>query len=135
MIPIQTATMAPPTQSMAAGLPAPSGLPAIGFVTGAAVASLPLPVNDNPTVSSPDGDDDDDDDDGMELPLDLMHSLRAMGSGELALPGDHDFSDDVWAHLMTAPSCAAAADPDPGAGLGPLGIDLREIMQAPALEE
>ncbi|GIL62874.1 hypothetical protein Vafri_17084 [Volvox africanus] len=143
MIPIQSATMAPPTQAMAAGLPAPSGLPAIGSGSAGPTSSLidgsaaalssavirtplsaaldppsQLPVNDNPTVSSPDGDDDD----GMGLPLDLMHTLRSMASGELVLPGEVDFGDDVWTHLMTA---ASAQPTDSASGLG---MDLREII-------
>ncbi|GFR46668.1 hypothetical protein Agub_g8283 [Astrephomene gubernaculifera] len=138
MIPIRTATMAPPTQSMTAGMPAPSGLPAIGSMTAlsslAALSNggvmphasagatdlltppspLPLPVNDNPTVSSPDGDEDE--------AMDLMTSLRSMASGELGLPlpSDADFSEDVWAQILSA----ASAQPADGSGLG---LDLREI--------
>ncbi|GLC55979.1 hypothetical protein PLESTB_001051300 [Pleodorina starrii] len=140
MIPIQSATMAPPTQSMAAGLPAPSGLPAIGSLSSLAAAAggeaaagaaaaltpLPLPVNDNPTVSSPDGGDDDD---VMGLPLDLMNTLRSMASGELVLPGEADFADDVWTNLLTA----ASAQPSDGAA--GLGMDLREIIPPPGLDD
>ncbi|KXZ54259.1 hypothetical protein GPECTOR_5g349 [Gonium pectorale] len=126
MIPIQTATMAPPTQSMAAGLPAPTGLPAIGAATLAAGLGMqlppPLPVNDNPTVSSPD----DCEDDAMGMPVDLMHSLHTMTSGELVLPADSDFADDVWAQLMSASSAQPPADGSHGLGLG-LGLDMREI--------
>ncbi|EFJ43325.1 heat shock transcription factor [Volvox carteri f. nagariensis] len=168
MIPIQSVTMAPPTQSMPTGQPAPTGLPAIGSAataavavaavaaaapssteasatvaassmwtpvaaavtplvaaeTAAAVRQPPLPVNDNPTVSSPD-----DEDDGMGLPVDLMHTLRSMASGELVLPEDGDFGDDVWAHLMTAASA------QPADGVSGLGMDLREIIPPSVLED
>ncbi|PNH06799.1 Heat stress transcription factor A-1d [Tetrabaena socialis] len=99
---------------------------------------LALPVNDNPTVSSPDdnghngghnGHNDPDDDDahmgGGLAPMDhLMHSLQAMPSGDLALQ-DSDFADDVWAQIMSA---ASAQMPDGGGGGGGgSGLDLPEL--------
>ncbi|KAG2496875.1 hypothetical protein HYH03_005274 [Edaphochlamys debaryana] len=161
MIPIQTAVIAPPTHGLghgaAGGLPTPSGLPAMSNLAMAAAAAvqpahltpqhtpLPLPINDNPTVSSPAGSPGDDDDGlGGPLPMDsLMASLHSMASGELGLPSDlgtglgmgmgsgmgglagagsgADYADDVWNQIMAA---ANAAPTDSG-NLG--GLDLREI--------
>lgn len=154
MIPIQAATMAPPTQAMQMqpGLLAPSGLPAIASlspplppppsmlpsaVAAAAVNAImsdvqpattsgpssmqaalaaaaaaaaasgsgsgivpPLPINDNPTVSSPDDD--------MDLPMDFMNSLHSMGSLDPAL-GDDMLKDDIWNQIMSA--AVHAGDP------------------------
>lgn len=166
MIPIQVATMAPPTQAMLSTMPMslPTGLPALLGTTTQAVAgaSIPglasttaqhadamllplvpnphpgaatvaelhpnphslsqqqqhgqagasgLPVNENPTVSSPPDDD-------MDLPMDLIHSLNTMASGDLGLADDVAFKDDVWHHIFTAAANVPLPMHGEGAGAG-----------------
>ncbi|KAG2425647.1 hypothetical protein HXX76_013492 [Chlamydomonas incerta] len=143
MIPVQTATMAPPTQAMgAAGLRLPAGLPAINNMAltsaaaAAAAAATPggggglydatpnsaagLPVNDNPTVTSPPADGDGVD--GMLGGLSGLDLMASLPSGELVLPSDGDFGDDVWNQIMSA---ASAAAPDAAGGLG--GLELNTV--------
>lgn len=57
-----------------------------------------LPVNDNPTVSSPEQDDSFCG--GMELPFDFVNGLTSMGTEDLGLSHD-DFKDDLWQHAFS----------------------------------
>jgi heat shock transcription factor len=127
MIPVQTATMVPPTQFMQPGLPAPSGLPAIGNMTltaaaaAAAVAAASnaassfaslaeaAPAASHPTVASPSNDMDSH---GILPGLELMQSLASIPSGDLG-----DISDDVW-NLLSAGSAQPGDLRDIAAALG-----------------
>lgn len=70
-----------------------------------------MPINENPTVSSPPDDD-------MDLPMDLIHSLNTMASGDLGLADDAAFKDDVWHHIFTAAANVPLPMHGEGAGAG-----------------
>lgn len=99
MIPVTSATMAPPT--MANNMGVPIGLPSI-LPMGALDAEMALgpngmaglPIDANPTVQSP------------EDNLDMDTILQSMPSGELlpAVDADAAFKDELWQTLFAGPS-------------------------------
>jgi len=112
MIPITSATMAPPTTNITTSI---TGLPAIQSIPGAGegLPMLHVPVDNNPTVSSPDQD--------MDPTWDMINGLHSMASGDLIMPEN---AEELWNTLFHTGTPGGSGALDLPTALSADGMDL-----------